>query len=114
MAIYGAIFAAMAQLCWFSSIRSARPAEISLAGAFSPAAGIVFALVILGETPTRALAAGDAIILVGIAIGQFGHHASQQPPTAGSKPGCEPSLFGLDRGSRDRRVKRSAMPLAAK
>ena len=75
MAVYGTLFVVAAQLCWFGGIRHARPADISLAGAFSPVAGIMFALVILGETPTPALAAGGAVILVGIAIGQFGRYA---------------------------------------
>lgn len=75
MAVYGTLFVVAAQLCWFGGLRLARPADISLAGAFSPVAAIMFALVILGETPTPALVAGGAVILVGIAIGQFGRYA---------------------------------------
>lgn len=72
MAAYGAVFVVGAQICWFGGIRRARAGDISLAGAFSPAAGVLFALVLLGEPPSGSLAAGGAVILAGIAIGQFG------------------------------------------
>jgi len=72
MALYGTLFVVLAQLCWFAGMRRVRPAEISLASAFSPLAGIIFALAILGETPTIALAAGGAAILMGVIIGRLG------------------------------------------
>ncbi len=76
MAVYGAVFVVGAQLCWFAGLKTARASDVSLAGSFSPVAGIGFALVLLGEPPTAALAAGGAVIVLGIAIGQFGGPAS--------------------------------------
>lgn len=72
MAVYGAVFVVGAQLCWFAGLRSARSGDVALAGAFSPIAGILFALVILGEVPGPALIAGGAVIVAGIATGRFG------------------------------------------
>jgi drug/metabolite transporter (DMT)-like permease len=78
MALYGGVFMAGAQLCWFAGLRWARTAEVSLAGAFSPVAGVLFALLLLGETPSPALAAGGGVILAGIAIGLLGQSALEQ------------------------------------
>lgn len=72
MAVYGAVLMVGAQICWFGGIRRARAGDISLAGAFSPVAGILFALLLLGEPPSASLAAGGAVILAGIAVGRFG------------------------------------------
>jgi drug/metabolite transporter (DMT)-like permease len=78
MALYGGVFMAGAQLCWFAGLRWARTADVSLTGAFSPVAGIVFALVLLGEPPSPALAAGGGVILAGIAIGLLGQSTLEQ------------------------------------
>jgi len=72
MAVYGAVFVVGAQLCWFCGLRSARSGDVALAGAFSPIAAILFALLIHGERPSPALAAGGAMIVTGIVIGQLG------------------------------------------
>jgi hypothetical protein len=139
MVVYGTLFVVAAQLCWFGGLRLARPADISLAGAFSPVAAIMFALVILGETPTPALVAGGAVILVGIAIGQFGRYALHtvlawrgwlsrgdrsfrparlSPPTDGRLGSRLRTLAArMSQGERHRRSvawRRLAMPLSAR
>ncbi|HSA83025.1 MAG TPA: DMT family transporter [Geminicoccaceae bacterium] len=72
MAVYGSVFVAGAQICWFSGLKCARPGDVSLAGVFSPVAAILFALVLQGEVPSPALGAGGAVIVLGIVCGQFG------------------------------------------
>ena len=72
MALYGSIIVVCGQLCWFSGIKRVTPADISLASAFSPIAGVIFAFLILGEIPMIAQIIGGAIILCGIGIGLAG------------------------------------------
>ena len=47
----GASLSSAVKLCWFSGIKRVTPADISLASAFSPIAGVIFAFLILGEDP---------------------------------------------------------------
>ena len=42
--VYGAVFVAGAQICWFSGLKCARPGDVALAGVFSPPAAVLFAL----------------------------------------------------------------------
>ncbi len=72
MALYGSVIVVLGQLCWFSGIKRVTPADISLASAFSPIAGVVFAFLILGEIPMIAQIIGGAIILCGIGVGLAG------------------------------------------
>ena len=85
MVVYGAVFVVGAQVCWFSGLKSARPADVSLAGAFSPVASILFALILLGEEPSPALAAGSALMMVGIVLGRFGARALETLRAAGPR-----------------------------
>jgi drug/metabolite transporter (DMT)-like permease len=72
MALYGSIIVVGGQICWFSGIKRVTPADISLASAFSPIAGVIFAFLILGEIPMIAQIIGGAIILCGIGVGLAG------------------------------------------
>ena len=72
MALYGSIIVVCGQLCWFSGIKRVTPADISLASAFSPIAGVIFAYLILSEIPMTAQIIGGAVILCGIAVGLAG------------------------------------------
>ena len=72
MALYGSIIVVGGQLCWFSGIKRVTPADISLAAAFSPIAGVIFAFLILGEIPMTAQIIGGAVILCGIGAGLAG------------------------------------------
>ena len=72
MVLYGGVIVVCGQLCWFSGIKRVGPADISLASAFSPIAGVVFAFLILGEIPMTAQIIGGAVILCGIGVGLAG------------------------------------------
>ena len=72
MLIYGAVIVAGGQLCWFQGLRTTSAAEISLASAFGPIAGLLAAYLILGTPPTSAQMIGGLVIMVGIALNQVG------------------------------------------
>ena len=72
MLLYGGIIVVGGQLSWFSGIKRVTPADISLASAFSPIAGVIFAYLILSEIPMTAQIIGGAVILCGIAVGLAG------------------------------------------
>lgn len=60
------------QSFWIAGLRAASISEASLAGSFTPIAGIVSAYLILGEVPTLAQYIGGGVILIGISISQIG------------------------------------------
>ena len=72
MLLYGGIIVVGGQLSWFSGIKRVTPADISLASAFSPIAGVIFAYLILREIPMTAQIIGGAVILCGIGVGVAG------------------------------------------
>ena len=72
MLVYGAIIVVGGQLCWFTGLKTAGAADVSLASSFSPIAGILTAYLILSETPTTAQYIGGSIILIGIVLNQIG------------------------------------------
>ena len=72
MLLYGGIIVVGGQLSWFSGIKRVTPADISLASAFSPIAGVIFAYLILREIPMTAQIIGGAVILCGIGVGIAG------------------------------------------
>ncbi|MBE9097185.1 DMT family transporter [Tychonema sp. LEGE 07203] len=78
MLIYGAIIIVGGQLCWFTGLKTAGAADVSLASSFSPIAGILAAYLILSETPTAAQYIGGSIILIGIVLNQIGVFRKQE------------------------------------
>ncbi len=72
MLIYGSIIVVGGTLFWNLGLKTANSGEVSLAASFSPIAGILFAMLLLGEEPGMGLYVGGPIIVLGIAIGQFG------------------------------------------
>ncbi len=72
MLIYGAVIVAGGQLSWFQGLKTTSAAEISLASAFSPIAGLLAAYFILGEPPTGAQLIGGGVIMLGIMLNQVG------------------------------------------
>lgn len=78
MLVYGAIIVVGGQLCWFTGLKTAGAADVSLASSFSPIAGIVAAYLILSETPTMAQYIGGSIILIGIVLNQIGVFRKQE------------------------------------
>ena len=72
MFIYSALIVVGGQLCWLTGLKKTTASEVSLAGSFSPIAGILAAYLILGEAPTLAQYIGGSIIMCGIALNQIG------------------------------------------
>lgn len=72
MLIYGAIIVVGGQLAWFKGLKTTEAADVSLASSISPIAGILFALLILGEVPTLAHYIGGSVIILGIILNQIG------------------------------------------
>ena len=72
MLLYGSIIVVGGTLFWNLGLKSAKSGEVSLAASFSPVAGILFAMLLLGEQPGMGLYVGGPVIVLGIAIGQFG------------------------------------------
>jgi len=68
--IYALIVVIGGQFAWALALKHARSGDVSLATSFSPLAGILIAMVLLGEEPGPGLLPGGALILMGIAIGQ--------------------------------------------
>ena len=79
MLLYGAVIVVGGQLAWFKGLKTTSAVDVSLASSISPIAGIVFAFLILGETPTMAHYIGGSVIVLGIILNQFGA-ASQKKP----------------------------------
>ena len=73
---YGLIIVVGGQLAWFQGLKTSRAAEVSLASSFNPIAGVLAAFLILAELPTLAQYIGGAVIVVGIALNQWGVHRS--------------------------------------
>jgi drug/metabolite transporter (DMT)-like permease len=84
MLVYGAIIVVGGQLCWFTGLKTAGAADVSLASSFSPIAGILAAYFILSEAPTLAQYIGGSIILIGIVLNQIGIFL--QPAKSATKP----------------------------
>jgi drug/metabolite transporter (DMT)-like permease len=76
--VYAVIVIIIGQFSWTLGLKYARSGDISLATSFSPVAALVIAMVMLGEDPGPGLVPGGAIILLGIAIGQFGRLRRQK------------------------------------
>lgn len=68
---YAVIVFVIGQLAWFFALKYARSGDMALASSFSPVAGIVFAMLLLGENPGPGLLPGGALILLAICIGQM-------------------------------------------
>lgn len=83
MVIYSAVIVVGGQLLWFSGLKRTTASEISLATAFNPIAGVLSAYLILGEVPNKAHYIGGVVILLGIALNQYGLlRLNNQKPTA--------------------------------
>lgn len=88
MLVYGTVVVVAGQLCWFQGIATTNASQVSLANAFTPVAGVIFAVLLLGEAPGSAVLVGGAIIVLGIAVAQLGpiverRAAAHRAPTTG-------------------------------
>ena len=70
--IYALIVVLGGQFAWALALKHARSGDVSLATSFTPLAGILIAMVLLGEDPGPGLIPGGAIILLAIGLGQYG------------------------------------------
>ena len=73
MLVYGGIIVVLGQMLWFGGLRTATPSNITLASSFTPIAGVLFAIVLLGEEPSSAVLIGGAVMVLGIAVGVYGN-----------------------------------------
>lgn len=78
MLVYGALIVVGGQFFWFTGIKNARTSDVSLASSFTPIAGVLFAFLLLGERPGAPILIGGAVIVLGIAVGQYGKWIAQQ------------------------------------
>ena len=62
MLVYGAVIIVAGQITWFKGIATTSAPQVSLASTFTPVAGVIFAVLLLGENPDRAVLVGGAII----------------------------------------------------
>ncbi|WP_306113348.1 MULTISPECIES: DMT family transporter [unclassified Roseovarius] len=76
--VYAILIIVLGQIAWNYGLKHARAGDVALATSFSPLAAILIAMALLGEDPGPGLIPGAAIILLAIAIGHFGRHASDQ------------------------------------
>ena len=60
------------QLSWFKGLATTSASQVSLANSFTPVAGVIFAILLLGESPNMAVLVGGAIIVLGIVVAQLG------------------------------------------
>ena len=68
MLVYGGVIIVTGQLAWDTGVRSSRSTDVSLATSFAPVAGVLAALLILGEQPTQSQLIGGSILILGIVI----------------------------------------------
>jgi drug/metabolite transporter (DMT)-like permease len=76
--IYAVIVVLGGQFAWALALKHARSGDVSLATSFSPVAGILIAMALLGENPGPGLVPGGVIILLAIALGQYGRIRSRR------------------------------------
>lgn len=81
--VYTGIVIVLGQVAWAMALKYARSGDLALATSFSPLAGILMAMVLLGENPGPGLLPGAAIIMVSILMGRgvFARRASPRPVT---------------------------------
>jgi len=70
--VYAIIVIIVGQFSWNLGLKHARSGDVSLATSFSPLAALVIAMLLLGEDPGPGLIPGGVIILLAIAVGQYG------------------------------------------
>lgn len=87
--IYAVLVVIGGQFVWAIGLKYARSGDVSLATSFSPLAAILIAMVMLGENPGPGLIPGGALILVAIAIGQYGRLLNKRKE-AQESTGCSP------------------------
>ena len=80
--VYAIIVILVGQFAWQLGLKNARSGDVSLATSFSPLAGIVIAMLLLGEDPGPGLVPGGLVILAAIGVGQYGRIRHQRAEKA--------------------------------
>jgi drug/metabolite transporter (DMT)-like permease len=75
---------AVATICYFALIGSAGPTFMSLVNYLSPAVAVFLGVTLLGEKPGVTAYAGLGMILMGIALSQWGKRAPSPRPDTGT------------------------------
>ncbi|MEL7253701.1 MAG: DMT family transporter [Pseudomonadota bacterium] len=65
--IYAGLALVLAPIVWSLALKHAKSDDLTLASSFAPLAGVIFAIVLVGEAPSDGLVLGSAIILLSIA-----------------------------------------------
>ncbi|MEO0372839.1 MAG: DMT family transporter [Pseudomonadota bacterium] len=68
--VYAGVVLVLGQLVWALALKTAKAGTISLAASFAPLAGVLIAMVFLGENPGPGLMPGAALIMLSIAWAQ--------------------------------------------
>lgn len=76
--IYAIVVIIIGQFSWNIGLKYARSGDVSLATSFSPLAALIIAMLLLGEDPGPGLIPGGIIILMAIAVGQYGRKFSRR------------------------------------
>jgi len=88
--VYGSLIVVVGQLSWFRGISSVSAAEIALAAACTPVAGVAFAWLLLGEHPSMGQWIGGIVIMAGVILHLLGgryhgvHEALAEENVSGS------------------------------
>lgn len=69
--LYAVPVIVVGQIVWFFALKYARSSDVSLATSFSPLAGILFAMILLGEDPGSGFLPGAALIMLAIFVAQM-------------------------------------------
>ena len=72
MLVYGTIVVVLGQLFWFKGVANTNASQVSFANSFTPVAGVIFAVALVGERPDMAVVIGGTIIVLGIVVAQLG------------------------------------------
>lgn len=77
--VYGSLIVVLGQLTWFRGISSVSAADIALAAAFTPVAGVAFAWLLLGEKPSAGQWIGGLVIMIGVLLNLVGERLHGVP-----------------------------------
>ena len=77
--MYGSLIVVLGQLTWFRGISSVSAADIALAAAFTPVAGVAFAWLLLSEKPSACQWIGGLVIMIGVLLNLVGERLHGVP-----------------------------------
>lgn len=87
--VYTGIVIVFGQLAWTMALKHARSTDLALATSFTPLAGMLIAVVMLGENPGPGFIPGAVIILISIYYGQSFSNKSTKHKTRTPRSGTQ-------------------------